>query len=215
MSLLKRAEIFFRQQLGLHTLKVFLHENEQPTLQSKVAACPELFLNPKHLSQLPQCLFEINNEIARKQKPSQKTIDNTFNLDAISEKIQLDYPLCNVTTSIAWARNAAGKNRSKRRCIQLGSYRPHSNTILIHPILNNAIVPLYVIERVVHHELLHAALGCIISQNGRRIVHHPQFKQAESEFILAHAADLWIQENIDILFNLRQMRKRKKYQKGG
>lgn len=63
----------------------------------------------------------------------------------------------------------------------LGHYDPAHQAILINPRLDHPLVPAYVVEFVLYHEMLHAFLGeedC----GGRRSFHHRSFREAERRF---------------------------------
>jgi hypothetical protein len=81
--------------------------------------------------------------------------------------------------AITWGRSAP--RRVRRRSIVLGSYAPGQNLIRVHPCLDQAFVPEYVVLGVVHHEMLHELLG-VTSHGGRRRVHPPEFVAIEQMY---------------------------------
>jgi len=81
--------------------------------------------------------------------------------------------------AITWGRSAP--RRARRRSIVLGSYAPGQNLIRVHPCLDQAFVPQYVVLGVVHHEMLHELLG-VTSHGGRRRVHPPEFVAIEQMY---------------------------------
>lgn len=80
--------------------------------------------------------------------------------------------------------------RKSRRI--LGQYIAHQNEILINVALDHPLVPLSVVDFVLYHEMLHIFLGPKISKNGRKIVHHPEFRKKEREFENYFLADEFI-----------------------
>ncbi len=74
---------------------------------------------------------------------------------------------------LSWSRQKARTN--------LGHYDPAHRAIVINRRLDHPLVPEYVVEFVLYHEMLHAALGdqC---RNGRRHFHHAEFRKAEKQF---------------------------------
>jgi predicted metal-dependent hydrolase len=64
----------------------------------------------------------------------------------------------------------------------MGSYNNHTKVIIISPRLDNANIPLYYLEYVVYHEMVHAVVGTRISPSGRRDVHGRDFKRLERLF---------------------------------
>ena len=63
----------------------------------------------------------------------------------------------------------------------LGHYDPAHSAIVISTRLDNPLVPRYVVAYVLYHEMLHVSLGEKV-RNGRRHVHHREFRLAERRF---------------------------------
>jgi hypothetical protein len=93
--------------------------------------------------------------------------------------------------------------RSRTTSLQLGSYSYEDRLIRIHRVLDRLSVPRYVIESVVHHELLHADLPPV-TRNGRRYFHTPEFRRREREFRHFERADRWVRENLQALLRARR-----------
>lgn len=68
--------------------------------------------------------------------------------------------------------------RSTRR---LGYYHPDSDTITISKRLDSSDIPLYLVEYVMYHEMLHKKIG-LKEVNGRRYAHTKKFKEQEKLF---------------------------------
>jgi hypothetical protein len=64
---------------------------------------------------------------------------------------------------------------------KFGHYVPATDMVMISIALDSPEVPAYVIEHVMHHELLHRELG-VMFVNGRRISHSAKFRAAERGF---------------------------------
>lgn len=95
-----------------------------------------------------------------------------------------------VTAAITWGRMPAQR---RRRSIRFGSYSPEQNMVRIHPYLDQAFVPAYVVRYIVFHEMLHALLGLEESPTGRRIIHPPRFRQIEQTYPDYQRACAWIE----------------------
>ena len=65
----------------------------------------------------------------------------------------------------------------------------------IHPALDQPWVPHYVLESIVYHELLHAALPATVV-DGRRRVHTPEFRRRERLYPRLDEAKAWVRENL-------------------
>ncbi|MFH1964065.1 MAG: SprT-like domain-containing protein [Acidobacteriota bacterium] len=84
------------------------------------------------------------------------------------------------------------ERRSKRI---LGQFIPHRDEILINSNLDHPLVPVSVIDFILYHEMLHACLNPKISANGRKMVHHREFKRMERQFEGYRFANEFIKEN--------------------
>jgi hypothetical protein len=111
---------------------------------------------------------------------------------------------------ITWGK-AAGENanpasncrRTRSASLQLGSYSYEDRLIRIHRVLDRPGVPRYVVESVVHHELLHADLPPV-TRNGRRYFHTPEFRRRERHFRHFERADCWVRDNLHLLLRARR-----------
>ena len=107
-----------------------------------------------------------------------------------------------LSAELMWGKPGSFRGR-RRRTITLGTWDRRAGRVTIHPALDQAFVPGYVVERVVHHELCHASVGDERSPGGRKLVHGPRFKEAEARFIAAERADAWIEENLPRILRYR------------
>jgi hypothetical protein len=64
---------------------------------------------------------------------------------------------------------------------KMGHYRFGADTVMISTTLDDPHVPAYVIDMVMHHELLHKQMGIQVI-NGRRYAHTDAFRKAERRF---------------------------------
>ncbi len=89
-----------------------------------------------------------------------------------------------------------------RRChhsILLGSYHEDGHLVRIHPVLDQDWVPAFVVELVVYHELLHAALGSSELRGRRRVLHGPEFRRHERRHPRFPEAEAWIEQHLPLL----------------
>jgi hypothetical protein len=108
--------------------------------------------------------------------------------------------------AITWGKGPGEAHRCQRArtsSLQLGSYSYEDRLIRIHRVLDQPGIPRYVIEAVVFHELVHAALPPVV-RNGRRYFHTPEFRRREREYRHLQKADQWIQEHLPELLRARQ-----------
>ena len=110
-----------------------------------------------------------------------------FDLEAIYQKLNRDYFSEQVEAHITWGRRAPSR---RRRSIRFGAYDSRKRLIRIHPLLDQAFVPLYVVENVVFHEMLHQ-LNPPQRVNGRWSIHTPAFRQEERRYTQFEQAEEW------------------------
>lgn len=103
------------------------------------------------------------------------------------------------TAAITWGR--ASPSRRRKRSITLGSYHAAQNLIRIHPCLDQTFVPAYVVQGVVHHEMLHEIMG-IEERNGRRRIHPPEFVAIERMYVDYDRCTAWERAHIGRLLAL-------------
>ena len=98
---------------------------------------------------------------------------------------------------ISWAQDRRGK-----RSIRLGSYWPERKLIRVHPALDQAFVPRYVIESIVYHEALHRIMGVERTEAGNQ-AHTSRFRVRESWFPDFEKGEKWIEDNLNRLLRRR------------
>jgi len=103
---------------------------------------------------------------------------------------------------ITWGSAGAFKGRT-RRTITLGSYDGAAHRVTIHPALDHKRVPRVVLERVMHHELLHIKHPIREGPSGRRIIHSRAFRAEEALFADADEADRWVDDNLQFILKFR------------
>jgi hypothetical protein len=94
---------------------------------------------------------------------------------------------------LTWGR---GSGRARRGGLTFGSYDPVLGLIRIHPVLDRRDVPLYFLESVVYHEMLHHRMGGIPDGAGRTVYHSRAFRQAEARYPRHREALAWEKENL-------------------
>jgi predicted SprT family Zn-dependent metalloprotease len=142
--------------------------------------------------------FISQNKDKIKEPPIQKVIlvsqGRNYNLRKIFDALNRQYFNSTIKTSITWGRQ--GKRTGARK-VTLGSYHREKNMIRINPLLDRRVVPLFFVEFIVYHEMLHADMG-IGKKAGRRVIHSPEFRKREKLFKYYHEAMVWEVENTNI-----------------
>lgn len=132
-------------------------------------------------------------------------VGQALDLRELRDELNQAYFGGRLKVAITWGRAPARARRCRRggkATIQLGSYSYEDNLIRIHRTLDQPRVPRYVVEAVVYHEMLHAAIPPVI-HNGRRYVHTPEFRQREAELRSLKRAERWIEHHLPDLLRGR------------
>lgn len=136
----------------------------------------------------------------KKQTLSQRKIDKHINIKhagrhydllEIYNRLNREYFDNGLNVKISWGKSS---NRRRVRTRQLGNYNENYKLIRISPVLDNEMVPLFYLEYVVYHEMLHAYIG-IKNVNGRRQIHNKEFKEKERQFRFYKEAISWEKSN--------------------
>lgn len=120
-----------------------------------------------------------------------KSRGNTYDLQAIFQGVQKWIPVTDV--AIGWSER---KGRGKFHSITFGAYDCHARQIRINPILDDPEVPLYFLEYIVYHEVLHALCPSKMDQEGRCSVHTREFREKERQFFKYKEAKEWEKQSL-------------------
>lgn len=130
-----------------------------------------------------------------------RPVGQTYNLLEILDDINERYFQGELNDlKITWGRRLS--ERRKRRSpnsgisIRLGAYHDGERLIRIHRALDQSDVPLFVVESVVHHEMLHAVVPIVQRRGERRRIHTPEFRRREREYEHFEKAERWISKNL-------------------
>lgn len=103
--------------------------------------------------------------------------------------------------TVVWGAKA---NTRKKRSIRLGSYAFDDKLVRINSVLDQKIVPAYVVVSVVYHEMLHHALG-VRYKNGKRLLHSKEFKLREKKYVHYALSEEWIKNNLSKLLKRQRL----------
>lgn len=116
-----------------------------------------------------------------------------FDLKAVYEKLNARYFDGEVTDEITWGRPLRGR---RRRSIRFGCVDHEAGVIRINHSLDAPFVPEFFLEYIVYHEMLHCLVETRLSQGGRTLSHHSDFKRRERQFEHYRDAVKWQNENL-------------------
>jgi hypothetical protein len=94
---------------------------------------------------------------------------------------------------VMWGRRR--KHRPREYFI-FGSIQEDDRVIRIHPLLDQPFVPVWFLEYVLYHEMLHSVVPDETDRAGRRRVHTDEFYRRERQFPNYRRAQRWEQENL-------------------
>lgn len=118
---------------------------------------------------------------------------NTHDLTQLAAKVNNEFFKGKLKYFITYGRNTSHHIVRSRR---LGAYRHADKLIIIHPILDAAHVPTYIVEFGIYHEMLHA-----LQPPSQRRVHDRAFRQAEKRYPYYNEVQAWRKENQAYLFS--------------
>ena len=138
-----------------------------------------------------------SREPGRERRPRIRPEGRFFHLGTVFDDLNRRLFQEALTCAVTWGHR---RKRPGREQVRLGSYSPKTGMIRINPILDRSFVPAYVVEDIVHHEMLHCHLGTI-EGNGRTLTHHKAFKTMEKAFSGHEMAKRWIKKNMHRLLD--------------
>jgi hypothetical protein len=137
----------------------------------------------------------------RRPFPPLTSAGRAHDLRAVYDRLNDRFFNGRLRVPITWGR---GSGRARRGGLTFGSYDPVLGLIRIHPVLDRRDVPLYFLESVVYHEMLHHHLGGVPDRAGRTVYHSRAFRQAEVLFPGYREALAWEKENLPQLLRASQ-----------
>ncbi|MBI5516144.1 MAG: hypothetical protein HY909_20335 [Deltaproteobacteria bacterium] len=143
-------------------------------------------------------IAENQHRIHRRRVPRRPwaTRGRVFDLSAVLASLVGRYFPAMAPVAVTWGRSASGlRTSSRRRTIRMGTYYLDEALIRIHPALDQAWVPLYFLEWVLYHELLHHVVPMPVI-NGRRCYHTEEFRTRELAFEDYTRARDWERRNL-------------------
>lgn len=128
---------------------------------------------------------------ARGRKIVTSAKGSTYDLDEIFDTVNRTYFQGAIPRPVlSWS--------ARKTYHRLGHYSADHNTIVISRSLDDHGVPRYVVDAVMHHEMLHIYHPTKVI-NGRRYSHTPAFRRDEKKFLYFNEAEAWIEKSIRIL----------------
>lgn len=120
-----------------------------------------------------------------------------YDLPSLFERLNKLYFDGKLEIQVRWSRVSPGK---ARRSILLGTYHEKTKTITLSKRLDHPLVPLFFVEHVLFHEMLHA-----VFPRDRHKMHTEKFKKFERLHPDYERARQWEKENIKLLMASTQI----------
>jgi len=124
------------------------------------------------------------------------TVGRCYDLGSLFERLNRLYFDSKLEISVRWSAREAQKAKRK---VLLGAYYSETKTIVLSKRLDNPRVPLYFVEHVLFHEMLHH----VFPRDPHRM-HTEQFKKFERMHPDYERARIWEKESIGILMESSQ-----------
>jgi hypothetical protein len=134
---------------------------------------------------------------ASRRSPAPITLETRgdfYDLQQVFESLNGRYFEQKIDARITWG--GRGGRRRRRTSIKMGSYSVEDRLIRIHPALDRRFIPLYFLEWIVYHEMLHQVHDIPIV-DGRRQFHTPEFLAQERNYEHYELARDWEKRNLD------------------
>lgn len=129
---------------------------------------------------------------ATRKPEALKAVGKCFDLQDVFARLNQTHFQDGIRARIGWGR---GATRRRRKSIRLGVYDHSAREIRVHPALDKPDVPLFFVEYIVFHEMLHQLFPS--ARHDGRHVHHPRaFKDREKAFPLFGAALEWEKQHL-------------------
>jgi hypothetical protein len=127
------------------------------------------------------------------------TRGEVYDLQSIYEGVNHEFFNGSVACRIGWGRGRPPGRRGRRtRSIRYGSWDTTTQTIRVHPILDDSQVKADFLRYIVFHEMLHTIVP-EAKINGRRFDHSPQFRALERTFPNIDEMQALSQKLLDVL----------------
>ncbi|MCZ7644115.1 MAG: hypothetical protein M5U26_02355 [Planctomycetota bacterium] len=126
------------------------------------------------VAQLPHAVFNLPG--TRRYSPRARTGPGRFrSLEESFARVNARY----FEGRLARPRLCWSPGRSRR---VLGSYDPESDRLIVSRLFDSPRVPLFVLDYLMYHELLHKHLGIGRRPDGKRCMHGPEFRRLERRY---------------------------------
>ena len=185
-------------------LKVRIHRSFAGAPQETIAAVADFLRSRKRSPRRRRALAVIRDhfrahapseEPKRRRRIVLRPVGQAVDLRDLRDALNERFFDGQLEVHVTWGRAPSRRRGRRGFSVRLGTYSDRDNVARIHRCLDRADVPRYVVEAVVYHEMLHAAIPAVVV-NGRRRIHSPEFKRRERLYPHHEKAERWIERNV-------------------
>lgn len=195
---------------GAAGLEVRIHRVFEEADTTTLSAVADVLLAERRSSRRRHALDRVRHHFENHRPevvPRHETLRPTgcfFDLRQLRDRVNEEYFEGKIAVAVTWGtqRRVQRRKRGRGYSLRLGSYDEQRRLVRLHPCLDRADIPEYVVESVVYHEMLHAAVPPQ-RRAGRRYVHTPEFRRRERLYRHFDAANRWLEANLERLAGLR------------
>ncbi len=138
----------------------------------------------------------------RRRQPVLRPVGQVLDLRTLRDELNARFFDQQLEVGITWGRSVSRHRRRGRWSVRLGTYSDRDRLVRIHRCLDSSDVPRYVVESVVYHEMLHAAVPPV-EKNGRRRIHTREFRRRERLFSHHDKAERWLARHLPRVLGAR------------
>ncbi|MBX7066877.1 MAG: SprT-like domain-containing protein [Parachlamydiales bacterium] len=174
-----------KKENGIYSLRLhrLFHDAPSPVLEALLRYAVRRDKKAKAIiRQMAHLHFSRNVAEAKPLPP----VGSVYDLKEVFDRLLPLVPIEGV--SIGWSDR---RGRGRLRSITFGTFDHHTRQIRINPILDDEQVPLYFLEYIVYHEMLHALCPSKMDGSGRCTVHSKEFREKERQFPRFVEAKVW------------------------
>jgi len=127
-----------------------------------------------------------------------QTQGEVYNLKLIYDYLNKEYFQDKLKLHITWFGKSSNHNRSR---ITFGLYYDPLKLIKINRLLDQSYFPIYFVEYVVYHEMLHYVCPTFVDERGQKHIHSKEFKAREKKIKNFDLAQKWVKTHQNELFS--------------
>ena len=165
--------------IALRAHKMFLHAEEDIILSLGRWIGGDSRERDRIKSYINANTIHIRQTAPAVRKTVLKPAGRYYNLSEMAQDINTRYLSGRSRADVTWGRKIT---RRKPTTIRLGWYDPIRNLITLSQRLDRRDVPVYMVEYVLFHEMLHEIIGIEKTPGGRRDIHSKKFNLMEQTY---------------------------------